>query len=161
MHNKPAHKISRRDAIKILTAAAGAVALANIPDQWTKPGMNVGVLPAHAQTSAGPRALAAGLSDPDANYCFPLISTATITPPDPAIVLRYTITLSAGLSLITPPALTGTVATNAVGVASLSIEVDEFSFVVGSLVSVLWEFDNPADGTGSGIQDFISGGAGC
>lgn len=161
MHNKPTEKISRRDAIKILTAAAGAVALANIPDEWTKPDMNVGVLPAHAQTSAGLHTLAVGPSDPNANYCFPLISMATITPPDTGIVLRYTITLSAGLSLNTPPALTGTMATDGTGVASLSIEVDMSFFDVGSSVSVLWEFDNPADGVGNGIQDFISGGAGC
>ncbi len=161
MSNKSSQKISRRDAIKILTAAAGAAALANIPDKWTKPGMDLGVLPAHAQTSIGPRTLAPGPSDPDANYCFDLPASATINPPDSGILLRYTITLSAGLSLFAPAALTGTVATDGSGMASLTITVDTSFFDVGSVVSVLWEFDNPADGSGSGIQEFISGGAGC
>ena len=44
-------KLSRRDAIKLLGAAAGAVALANLPSKWSKPELVSGVLPAHAQTS--------------------------------------------------------------------------------------------------------------
>jgi hypothetical protein len=47
-------KISRRDAIKLLTAVTGATALANIPSRWSKPGLKIGVLPAHAQTSVAP-----------------------------------------------------------------------------------------------------------
>ena len=73
-------KISRRDAMKILIAVAGGTALANIPSKWTKPGLAVGVLPAHAQTSSGASILA-GVSDPAANFCFDLISTAIISPP--------------------------------------------------------------------------------
>ena len=45
-------KLSRRDAIKLLGAAAGAAALANLPSKWSKPELVSGVLPAHAQTSA-------------------------------------------------------------------------------------------------------------
>jgi len=44
-------KLSRRDALKILTAVAGGAVLANIPSKWTKPELATGVLPAHAQTS--------------------------------------------------------------------------------------------------------------
>lgn len=44
-------KLSRRDALKILGAAAGATVLANLPSKWTKPELAAGVLPAHAQTS--------------------------------------------------------------------------------------------------------------
>lgn len=46
-------QISRRDALKILAAAAGASVLANLPSRWTTPKLVAGVLPAHAQTSAG------------------------------------------------------------------------------------------------------------
>ena len=44
-------KLSRRDTIKLLGAAAGAAALANLPSKWSKPELVSGVLPAHAQTS--------------------------------------------------------------------------------------------------------------
>jgi hypothetical protein len=45
------NKVSRRDAIKLLGAAAGAAMLANAPAKWSKPSLMSGVLPAHAQTS--------------------------------------------------------------------------------------------------------------
>ena len=44
-------KLSRREAIKILGATAGASVLANIPDKWSKPELKGSNLPAHAQTS--------------------------------------------------------------------------------------------------------------
>ena len=44
-------KLNRRDAIKLIGAAAGASVLANIPAKWSKPSFVSGVLPAHAQTS--------------------------------------------------------------------------------------------------------------
>jgi len=43
--------LSRRDALKTLVAATGAVALTSLPSQWTKPVVEVGALPAHAQGS--------------------------------------------------------------------------------------------------------------
>ncbi len=45
-------KLSRRDAIKLLGAAAGATLLANLPSKWRTPELASGVLPAHAQTSS-------------------------------------------------------------------------------------------------------------
>ena len=51
MTEKQNKKLSRRDAIKLLGAAAGAAALANLPSKWSKPELVSGVLPAHAQTS--------------------------------------------------------------------------------------------------------------
>ena len=44
-------KLSRREAIKLLGATAGASLLANIPSKWSKPELSGGSLPAHAQTS--------------------------------------------------------------------------------------------------------------
>ena len=61
-------KISRRDAIKLLGAAVGATALANLPSKWNKPELVSGVLPAHAQTSgcpAGSSSLSVFLQGPD------------------------------------------------------------------------------------------------
>ncbi|RME74252.1 MAG: twin-arginine translocation signal domain-containing protein, partial [Chloroflexi bacterium] len=43
-------RISRRQALKTLAAITGAVSLASLPN-WEKPVIEVGALPAHAQTS--------------------------------------------------------------------------------------------------------------
>lgn len=51
MTEKSLKKLSRRDAIKLLGAAAGATVLANLPSKWSKPELASGVIPAHAQTS--------------------------------------------------------------------------------------------------------------
>ena len=51
MTEEKKNNLSRRDALKVLGAAAGAVALANVPEKWSSPELASGVLPAHAQTS--------------------------------------------------------------------------------------------------------------
>ncbi|NJN95927.1 MAG: twin-arginine translocation signal domain-containing protein [Anaerolineales bacterium] len=43
--------LTRRDALKTLAAITGAVTLSSLPNQWEKPLVEVGALPAHAQTS--------------------------------------------------------------------------------------------------------------
>jgi hypothetical protein len=161
MADRTLKNISRRDAIKILAAAAGATALANLPVKWETPDLEVGVLPAHAQTSPGLYTLIAGQSDPNANFCFSLVSTAIISPVAAGIPLHYAITLSPGLAIISPATPTGTVLTNGSGIVSLSIDVDTTNFNVGDTVSVTWSFENPSDGTNSDIQGFTSAGSGC
>lgn len=158
MQNRPTEKLSRRDALKVLIAATGAAALANVPDRWIKPDMNVGVLPAHAQTSTGPHTIAAGPSDSDADFCQLLTSTATITPPDSGIFLRYTIT--SNVFYDPPSSPTGTIATDNTGSVSLSIGATPGPALPQN-VSVLWEFANPADGTGSSTQSFTGNNSGC
>ncbi len=66
--------LSRRQALKFLTAVTGATALSQLPNKWSKPLLKVGVLPAHAQTSPVPTATATSTptSTPTA--------TATATP---------------------------------------------------------------------------------
>ncbi|MBI4761433.1 MAG: twin-arginine translocation signal domain-containing protein [Chloroflexota bacterium] len=157
-------KLSRREALKLLAAATGAAALSTLPPAWSKPDLQMGVLPVHAQTSAGIHTVTAGASDPAANYCFPLISTATITPPTPGIVMRYNITTSGTPPTVTSPAaLTGTVVTDGKGSVSLTINVDTTpgAFDFGDIISVTWSFDNPADGSGSDVQTFMSDTGGC
>jgi hypothetical protein len=44
--------LSRRDALKTLTAITGAVTLSSLPNQWETPLVEVGALPAHAQVSS-------------------------------------------------------------------------------------------------------------
>lgn len=50
--NSKRSNLSRRDALKTLAAAAGAASLSMLPERWQPPLVEVGALPAHAQTSA-------------------------------------------------------------------------------------------------------------
>ena len=162
MTDQTPRKLSRRDALKILGAAAGASVLANLPSKWTKPEIAAGVLPAHAQTSGGHSILAAAIGLDNGNFCQPQISTATITPPTPGIPLHYVITLSNSSTVITSPALTGTVSTDASGVASLTITIDNTSpFNVGDTITITWSFVNPSDGTGSSSVVITNTSGGC
>ena len=154
-------KLSRRDAIKILAAATGAGVLANIPSKWTKPGMEFGVLPAHAQGSVPIHTLAAGADNLQANFCWPFTSTVTITPSTEGIVLRYDIVTGGIVTIISPNPLSGTLPTDAAGMASLEITVNNMAFGNGDTVTVTWSFEDPADGSGSDEQIFTSAGGGC
>jgi hypothetical protein len=150
-------KISRRDALKLLTAVTGATALANAPARWSKPGLKIGMLPAHAQTSVitTPHTLKAG-DDDVANFCGSLTtftSTVTISPVTSGILMRFAIT-SVGAT-VTPP-LTGTVPTDASGIASLLISATGTGG--NDMVTVAWSFENASDGTGSDNQVFTAGG---
>lgn len=50
--SKERQTIGRRDLLKALTAATGAVTLASLPGKWVAPVIEAGALPAHAQASA-------------------------------------------------------------------------------------------------------------
>jgi hypothetical protein len=152
MNDKSQLKVSRRDAVKILAAAVGATALANLPGKWTKPSLNVGILPAHALTSS--HTLTAG-ADQIVDFCFPtpLVSTVTISPADPGILMKYTIIPDPNITISSP--LTGTALTNSSGVASVTFTAVT-SAVFAVTVGVEWEFANPSDGTGSGTQQFTN-----
>jgi hypothetical protein len=45
-------KLSRREALRALAAAAGAAVLATVPTKWETPLVEIGAIPAHAQSSA-------------------------------------------------------------------------------------------------------------
>ncbi|MBI5962596.1 MAG: twin-arginine translocation signal domain-containing protein [Chloroflexi bacterium] len=162
MDNKSSKEISRRDAMKILAAVAGAAALANLPSKWSKPELVEGVLPAHAQTSTILHTLAAGPDAPiDSNVEQPPItvnSTATITPPTPGIVLRYSVVLSGELSgmeaIDSPVPLIGTIPTNGSGMATLPVTYS--NVWDGVNITVTWSFENPIDGTNTDDQIFSS-----
>lgn len=47
--------INRRNALKALAAATGAISLAALPTRWKTPVAQVGAIPAHAQTSQPPQ----------------------------------------------------------------------------------------------------------
>jgi len=155
MANSGQNKISRRDAIKILAAAIGAATVANLPPEWSKPDLEVGVLPAHAQTSTS---LLAG-PDTDTGECHSdVTSVVSISPVSSGIPMHYEIVESGGPTVTSPASLTGTVLTNASGIASLDISIS--SIYLGT-VTVTWSFENPTDGTGSDSQVFSAPDAPC
>ncbi len=49
----PESPISRRQLLKVLAAAAGTAVLSSVPNKWRTPVVDVGMLPAHAQTLSG------------------------------------------------------------------------------------------------------------
>ena len=113
-------KLSRREAIKVLGAAAGASLLANIPAKWSKPELSGGFVPAHAQTSTiysigcepdiytrGPVSFPANLGGG---------FMATISPVQGNVVVNYSIFNGAGVTF-TPSVPLGSVLTNGFGQA--------------------------------------------
>jgi hypothetical protein len=73
-------KVSRRKAIKLITATVGAASLANLPNKWVKPVLKAGVLPAHAQTSPTATATPTNTSTPTNTPTNTPTSTPTNTP---------------------------------------------------------------------------------
>jgi hypothetical protein len=155
-------KISRRKALKIITAAAGAATLANLPNKWVKPISNAGVLPAHAQTSTLPLYSFADAaitvvdiqptSVPDEVFSNDILhSTATITPVAAGIQIRRTISIldATHPSYGSPDVSVGP--TDGSGMYT-GPDFDLFTWneqqYIGSQeIRFLWEFVNPADGT--------------
>jgi hypothetical protein len=127
--------------------------------------LQIGVLPAHAQTS-----LLHILStfffpeevDPGRSYCYDgmiVRFTAIITPPTTGILLQYSLTYNvtgAPGSITSPSPATGTVATDASGRASIDVTVLPASPFFGTegTLTVVWSFVNPADGTNTASQDY-------
>lgn len=54
MEQSPTHQFTRREALKALAAATGAVVLSNLPVEWKTPIVEIGAVPAHAQGGSGP-----------------------------------------------------------------------------------------------------------
>ncbi|HSR31410.1 MAG TPA: twin-arginine translocation signal domain-containing protein, partial [Anaerolineae bacterium] len=74
---QPTNKqLSRRDALKLLGAAAGASVLANLPSKWSTPQSVAGVLPAHADTSCTRifQAMFGGVEDSSTIQVFQLVT---------------------------------------------------------------------------------------
>ncbi len=161
MTDSKTNKISRRDALKILTAATGAAALANLPSKWSKPGLEVGVLPAHAQTSVLHILLPpaeAELIPPD-SACYhgqQVRFTAEIAPPTPGIMLQYALAYVSQDGAITSPVPpTGSLPTNASGQASVIATVTPDSPMMGTigLLTVEWSFVSSSVGSNTVSQD--------
>jgi hypothetical protein len=160
--NTHSKKISRRDALKLLTAAAGATALANLPARWSKPDLKVGVLPAHAQTSGRHVLSALPASEPQPNnQCYDgqdVIFSAVISPSAANILLQYVLTYNTTAptgSITSPIPTTGTLLTNASGQVSLTATVTPDNGGAGQVgtLTIVWSFVNSSDGTNTVSQD--------
>lgn len=156
--SNPTPKISRRDAIKLLAALAGSAALANLPSKWSRPELQVGILPVHAQTSGTRHTMECNPDDtftPDQGTV-EIISGVTIDPPDANIELEYFVEylgatdVNKNISPITP--ISGTATTNASGYASTTIQFSNSN--PGDLVVITWNFVNASDGTDTDSQTF-------
>lgn len=162
MTDQKSKTLSRRDTIKVLAAAVGAGALANLPGKWTKPGLDFGVLPAHAQTSQTVHTLVAGADAQIENNVeqppITINSTVQITPPASGILMRYSIVLNEPQGAVHPTIIddpldsTGTIPTDNSGLATLPITYSNVWF--NSTITVTWSFENPSDGTGTDDQVF-------
>lgn len=161
----PAPKFSRRDALKVLAAATGAAAIANLPPAWSKPEVQAGVLPVHAQTSVLhvlSTPIPAEEVDLGQSYCYDgmiVRFTAVITPATPGIPLQYALTYTASGapgSITNPLPTTGTVNTNGSGQASVDVTVlpDSPFFGTTGTLAVVWSFVNPADGTNTAPDSY-------
>ncbi len=161
-------KLSRRDAIKVIGAVAGASVLANLPSKWTKPELATGVLPAHAQTSSS------GLTILSCNLSLDIFtgvwsSSPVVGPlPIPSISIPMLFTIkfvnthfASGSDPQSPnPYInswnldpsTGTVlyANSANPVLPGLMAAD--AGATGGSVSILWEFGNPSQGSGTCSQ---------
>ncbi len=149
MDSNPTKRMSRRDAMKILGAAAGASVLAGLPSKWSKPELAAGALPAHAQTTGVSHTLkcAALVITPPPGPApspnppnLPITSKVTISPPDPGIDMHYQI---APTGMVTIDPLNGIVPTDALGQAEVLFHVA----AVGSpphSVTVTWKFVDSA-----------------
>jgi hypothetical protein len=158
MNDKSPKQISRRDAIKILGAVAGASVLANLPSKWNKPKLTTGVLPAHAQTSGPVLALVYALTC-DANIMDPVTcndiftSGVTISPPVAGIPMQYNVSVDSGGTLILPNPAIGTALTDGSGLASVTC----IRNILDGTWTIVWGFANPAQGSGSCTQTAFYG----
>ena len=137
---EPSKKLSRRDAIKLIGAAAGASVLASLPTKWMKPEITTGVLPVHAQTS-WPYSFVA--CDPSSGEDTIISGTlhAQITPAVAGISLNLAITNNTGVSVSLNPS--GTYQTDGSGQANSS----SYQLAGASPQSITFEWtfvDNPS-----------------
>ena len=155
-------KLSRRDALKIIGAAAGASVLASLPSKWTKPELAAGVLPAHAQTSISPVVYslicAKNGTLSGTGLMSPATSSVGINPPDAGISMDYQISLipTIGSASLVSPSSSGTVTTNSSGVASVLFQIStspSFGISLGE-VEIQWDFNGSVNGLGVCLQFF-------
>ena len=152
-------KLSRRDAMKLLGAAVGAAALANLPSKWNTPELAAGVLPAHAQQSGGHTFTSPGQIPSGLPFIFPRMN---ITPADASITLNWTV-IQIGVTMNSEAKMarrvqqqSGQVVTNGSGEGlGGQTQINGASDDTYEVV-LRWSFANPLDGTGTEDQSYIN-----
>jgi hypothetical protein len=155
--NNQSKKITRREALKALTAAGGAVLTgAMLPDKWAKPVVGSGVLPAHAQASASFILVECEFYQSDS---YPINFRALISPVEANISLTcawsYTPYANGVSGDQIEPAGTFTVTTNSEGFAfvNLPFSWNDMGYLYGKF-SATWSFTNPLEGTGTCLVEY-------
>jgi hypothetical protein len=150
--------LTRRQALKILAATTGVTALSSLPSKWAKPILKVGVLPAHAQTSPAQHIIVfCSANNVQGGGVIGPTDTITmqtgISPASTGISIRRTITLNEAAH---PQ---NGVIDVVIGLTDAAGEFTGPDFDLSTIspeispgidrISILWEFVNPAEGTGT------------
>lgn len=155
MADSNSKNLSRRDALKILGAAAGASVLANLPSKWKTPQVAAGVLPAHAQTSALYSLACEDLLLDEVEGATIITSRVQISPVASSIPMLYVISMT-NMDFNPPHLSFDTILTDALGQATVVFGVS-LPFPIGlppHVVRVTWSFNNPSDGTGDCFKEW-------
>jgi hypothetical protein len=141
MDSKATKGLSRRDAIKLLGAAAGSTLLANLPSKWTTPRITAGVLPAHAQSSAYSLTCWLELDGPS-------IETGADIIPNPGKVVTLRLVLVLDGVQAPPFGLDSTHDTDLGGGVGTGWTYTP-THAAPQFVTATWSFNDPLDGTGT------------
>jgi len=140
-------KLSRREALKALSAASGAIlTAAMLPDKWARPVVGSGVLPAHAQAS---RIFVIESCEVYQNDGAPVNSRCWIDPVEKDISLNceWTYLPYTPTDFNVPqPANILTAVTDEFGQAMVTLPFS-WNDTVWGLITCTWSFTNPLDGT--------------
>jgi hypothetical protein len=158
--------VSRRRLLKALIATGGAAAASTLlPSKWTKPIVEVGVLPVHAQASVAPTITPTPLPPYAIIGCYAynaagggiigptdtIQAYAQILPADSGVQLRRTITLNQAGHPQDGVVDTSTGPTDTSGTFQpADFDLNGLSQPIlpgASRLTILWEFVNPADGS--------------
>jgi hypothetical protein len=160
LEETPEKTLGRRELLKVLAAAGGAVAASSLlPGEWAKPVVEVGVLPAHAQVSGVLLSITTCSTAPippdevilgdSTVHTFAVISAARS-----GIQLRRTMT---ALFPFPFPINTITGSTDATGTwTPPDFTLPDIQVVPGEeFLTVLWEFVDPNDGVNTCVNHII------
>ncbi len=163
---KQQQTISRRNLLKALAAAGGAVAATTLlPSQWTKPVVEVGVLPVHAQGSATPTETAippaiiitcsaANVTGaPTIGPTDTIVTYADILPASSGITLRRVVSLNQDGHPYHGVVRTDVALTDALGrFQAPNYDLSSISPTISpgvDRVIIEWDFPDPTEGTGT------------
>jgi len=127
--------LSRRDALKVLSAALGATALTALPLEWSKPALAVGELPEHArQSGCEPHAFSASGLNKLKSQSFEEYNAP------PNVSVNYTIRIIGSGTFAGEQIFTGTMISDKNGNAGVVLTRPS-GFMPGDQIRELWEWD--------------------